>query len=35
MACDRIGEWKFGIHAPPIHYPKNDKSWKGAACGKR
>jgi len=30
-----VGETKFGIHAPPIHWPENDKSWKPVSCGTR
>jgi len=29
-----VGEWKFGIRAPPSRWPKNDKSWKSVACGR-
>lgn len=29
-----VGEWKFGIHAPPSRWPKNDESWKSVACGR-
>ena len=30
-----VSESKFGVHAPPRKWPKNDDSWKSAACGKR
>jgi hypothetical protein len=29
-----VGEWKFGIHAQPSRWPKNDESWKSVACGR-
>ena len=30
-----VGHSGFGIHASPRHWPDDDKSWKGTACGKR
>jgi len=29
-----VRERKFGIHAPPLRWPKNDESWKSVACGR-
>jgi hypothetical protein len=30
-----VSKSKFGVHAPPRNWPKNDDSWKSAAGGKR
>jgi putative DNA base modification enzyme with NMAD domain len=30
-----VGHSGSGIHAPPRHWPEDDKSWKSAACGSR
>ena len=32
---DFVSKFKLGIHAPPRNWPKNDDSWKSAACGQR
>jgi hypothetical protein len=30
-----VGQAKFGVHAPPLHWPTGDDSWRGSACGSR
>lgn len=28
-----VGKSQFGVHAPPLHWPEDDTSWRGSDCG--